>query len=111
MKKGFTVVELIASFTLAIIIAVLMFQVVLIIKGIFTNSGLKTQLLNKQALISDNIYRKKSASLTNSLRDKSFLLRVARVLLEKAAVKGESNEACDPVGHGEGQPEPIQSKA
>ena len=58
MKKGFTVVELIASFTLAIIIAVLMFQVVLVLKGIFTNSGLKTQLLNKQALISDNIYRK-----------------------------------------------------
>ena len=58
MKKGFTVVELIASFTLAIIIAVLMFQVVLVLKGTFTNSGLKTQLLNKQALVSDYIYKR-----------------------------------------------------
>lgn len=58
MKKGFTVIELISSFTLAIIIAVLMFQVVLVLKSIFTNSGLKTQLLNKQALMSNYIYEK-----------------------------------------------------
>ena len=75
MKKGFTVVELIASFTLAIIIAVLMFQVVLVLKGIFTNSGLKTQLLNKQALISDNIYKKiKSLSGGEKVRLKLFCL-------------------------------------
>lgn len=57
MKKGFTVIELISSFTLAVIIAVLMFQVVLVLKTTFTNSGLKTQLLNKQALISNYIYK------------------------------------------------------
>lgn len=58
MKKGFTVVELIVSFSLVMVIAIFLFQIVIGIKNLYTNSGLKTELLNKQSLISYEINKK-----------------------------------------------------
>ncbi|MEG2322247.1 MAG: hypothetical protein RSB71_02040 [Bacilli bacterium] len=54
-KNGFTVVELIVSFALTATVAVILLQIVIGLKNMYINSGLKTQLLNKQALISDKI--------------------------------------------------------
>lgn len=54
-KKGVTTVELVVSFALTMTIAVLLFQVVLNLKNLYVNSGTKTQLLNKQAVIMDKI--------------------------------------------------------
>lgn len=55
MKKGFTVVELIVSFSLTMVIVVFLFQIVISLKNMYTANSLKTELLNKQAIISDKI--------------------------------------------------------
>ena len=51
-KKGFTVVELIVSFTLAMVISVFLFQIVINLKNLYTNSTIKTELINIQSLVS-----------------------------------------------------------
>lgn len=56
-KNGFTVVELIVSFTLVITICVFLFQLVLLLRNIYNNNDLKTELLNQQANFSDLIYK------------------------------------------------------
>lgn len=58
MKKGFTVVELIVSFSLTMLITTFLFQLVIGLKNLYENSGLKTELLNKQSLISKEINEK-----------------------------------------------------
>ena len=54
-KKGMTVVELIVSFSLVMTIVVFLIQIIINLTGIYNNNDKKTELLNKQALISDNI--------------------------------------------------------
>ena len=54
-KKGFTVVELIVSITLTFVIVSLLFQVLLSLRDVYVSSGVRTQLLNKQTLISTKI--------------------------------------------------------
>lgn len=54
-KKGMTVVELIVSFSLVMTIVVFLIQIIINLTGIYNNNDEKTQLLNKQSLISDNI--------------------------------------------------------
>lgn len=66
MKKGFTVVELIVSFSLVMVIVIFLFQIVIGLKNLYNNSGLKTELLNKQSLISNEINKKLSSKeITN----------------------------------------------
>ncbi len=48
-NKGFTLVELIASFSLALVIMFFLFQIVLTIRELYVSSGLKTEMLIKQA--------------------------------------------------------------
>lgn len=54
-NRAFTVVELITSFALVMIIATVLLGIVISLKNMFENSGIKTQLLNKQAMISQKI--------------------------------------------------------
>lgn len=54
-KNGFTVVELIASFALTSLIVALLFEIIFILKDLYTTSGIKTELLTKQALMSEKI--------------------------------------------------------
>lgn len=54
-KNGFTVVELIASFALTSLIVALLFEIVFILKDLYASSGIKTELLTKQALMSEKI--------------------------------------------------------
>lgn len=54
-KRGFTTVELIVSFGLVTIISLFLFQLIFVLKTIFIESGIKTKLLTKQAVISEKI--------------------------------------------------------
>lgn len=50
-KKGFTLVELIASFALALTIMFFLFQIVIAIKDLYVYSGLKTEMMIRQTNI------------------------------------------------------------
>lgn len=54
-KKGFTVVELIVSFALVMIVVVILVQIVTIVKTLYLNTGIKTELLHKQAIMNRKI--------------------------------------------------------
>jgi len=55
-KKGFTIVELMTTFTLVSIIAVLLINLTLTLKEIYINGDMKTALLTKQGNMTDKIY-------------------------------------------------------
>ena len=57
-KKGFTLVELIATFSLAAIVFIVLINILVIIKDIYTSSDTKTQLLINQANLSNAINSK-----------------------------------------------------
>ena len=54
-NKGFTVVELIASFALTMVIAVLLFEVLIEVKDVFADTNIKTAIQQKSSIISKNI--------------------------------------------------------
>ncbi len=54
-NKGFTVVELIASFALTMVIVVFLFEVLIEIKDVFIETSLKTTIQEKMGVISKNI--------------------------------------------------------
>lgn len=54
-KKGFTLVELITTFALATVIIVLLINIVLIIKNIYSKNNLKTELIIEQSNLSNLI--------------------------------------------------------
>lgn len=55
-NKGFTLVEMLVSFTLSMILIMLLFQLIINLKDIYMLSGIKTELLNKQYLMTNKIY-------------------------------------------------------
>ena len=55
-NKGFTLVEMLVSFTLSMILIIILFQLIINLKDIYMSSGIKTELLNKQYLITNKIY-------------------------------------------------------
>lgn len=61
-KKGLSVVELIVSFVLCILVFVFIIQVVSSVEELYINLGIKTELLNKQSLISEDVNNKLSNS-------------------------------------------------
>ena len=54
--KGFTTVELITTFGLVMIIALLLMELVLSLKKMYVNSAIRATLLNRQAIMTKNIY-------------------------------------------------------
>ena len=54
-KKGFTLVELITTFALASVIIILLINIVLIIKNIYSKNNLKTELIIEQSNLSNLI--------------------------------------------------------
>ena len=54
-NKGFTVVELIASFALTMVIAVFLFEVLIEVKDVFADTNIKTAIKQKSSII---IYEK-----------------------------------------------------
>ena len=55
-NKGFTVVELIAAFSITMVICIFLFELLLEVKDIFVETSLKTSIQEKNAIISKNIY-------------------------------------------------------
>lgn len=55
-NKGFTLVELLSTFILSSVIIVLLFQLIINLKDVYQQSGLKTDMLNKQYIITNKIY-------------------------------------------------------
>lgn len=55
-NRGFSLVELIVSFTLTMVIVIILFEIVVTMKDLYVNSVTKTELLNKQNLFTDYIY-------------------------------------------------------
>ena len=66
-KKGFTVVELIVSFSLTAVITIFLVQIVMALNNIYNSSGIKTELLTKQSLISSQINKKFSDKKISSV--------------------------------------------
>lgn len=54
-KNGFTVVEMVVSFSVTMIIMVFMFELVILVKDLYVSYGVKTELLTKQAILSEKI--------------------------------------------------------
>lgn len=56
-NKGFSIIELIVSFTICTVIMIILFQIVLVLKELYEKSAIKTTLLNKQNIITNLIYK------------------------------------------------------
>ena len=54
-NKGFTVVETIVSFVLTSIIVLFLFELIILLKELYVSSGIKSQLLTKQTIMSEKI--------------------------------------------------------
>lgn len=54
-RRGFTVVELTVSFSLTLVIVLILFQIVLNLKELYVKDGLKTELLIKQGLMTKKV--------------------------------------------------------
>lgn len=54
-KNGFTLIELITTFTLASIIMVFLFSIVMVLKDTYISKHTKTELIIKQSLLSQKI--------------------------------------------------------
>lgn len=61
-NKGMTLVELIASFTLSSVIVVLLMNVLVILKDVYYNSSLKSELVIIQSGLSNQINKKFSSN-------------------------------------------------
>ena len=55
-KKGFTLIEMLVSFVLSMVLIIILFQLIIVLKEIYVSSGIKTELLNKQYLMTNKIY-------------------------------------------------------
>lgn len=54
-NKGFTVVEMIVSFSVTMVIMVFMFELVILVKDLYVSYGIKTEMLTKQSILSEKI--------------------------------------------------------
>ena len=55
-NKGFSILELIVSFSLTMIIVVVLFEIIIYMKELYEKSITQTELINRQNLITDYIY-------------------------------------------------------
>jgi len=71
-KKGFTVIELLASFALTMIIVIFLFEIVIELKDIYVETALKTDIQTKTAVISKNIKRVLPFDSVNSINCEDY---------------------------------------
>ena len=55
-NKGITIVELVVSISILSIVVLFLFQLILSLKEVYTSSGVKTEMLNKQAIINLHLF-------------------------------------------------------
>ncbi len=56
-NKAFTLVEMLVSFTLSMILIIILFQLIINLKDVYMTSGIKTEMINKQYLMTNKIYK------------------------------------------------------
>lgn len=56
-NKGFTLIEMLVSFVLSMVLVIILFQLILNLKEVYMSSGIKSELLNKQNIITNKIYK------------------------------------------------------
>ena len=61
-NKGFTVVELLASFALTMVIVVFLFEILIELKDLYYEAGLKTEVIHKQSMLVDKMRRQLDTS-------------------------------------------------
>lgn len=54
-NHGFTVIELVVSFTITLVVILLLFQIVISLKDLYVKDGIRTELLIKQSLMGEKI--------------------------------------------------------
>lgn len=55
-NKGFSIVELIVSFSICMVVVVMLFEIVIVLKETLEKSEIKTQLYNTQNVLVEQIY-------------------------------------------------------
>lgn len=63
-NKGFTIIELLSSIVLISIISIVLIEVIVSLRDMYVSSGMKTELLNKQGILSNKI---NDALITNQV--------------------------------------------
>ena len=66
-NKGFTVIELLASFTLTMIIVVFLFEIVLELKDVYVNESIKTTIINENAVAAVAINQTLEENVLNNI--------------------------------------------
>lgn len=54
-NRGFSTVELVTTFALTLVVVTVLLQLVVVLKELYVNNGIRNNLLTKQALISEKI--------------------------------------------------------
>jgi hypothetical protein len=65
-KKGFTLIELITTFALTSVIIIILINIVIVIKNIYTKNDVKSELLIEQSNLSNLINKKFDVDFLNS---------------------------------------------
>ena len=94
-KKGMTLVELIVTFTLAIVIVVFLIQIIVNLTKIYNNNALKTNILNKNLVdlskCGDNCYNFIYSDATKEkleVKDNKITFASYTTLIPNATVEG-----------------------
>ena len=67
-KKGFTLIELITTFALSAVIIVILINIIVVIRNIYSNNDLKSQLYINQSILSNMMNKKINHDNLNSYR-------------------------------------------
>lgn len=55
-NKGFSILELIVSFSICMVVMVVLLEIVITLKEVYEKSGIRTEMLNKENIIVDLVY-------------------------------------------------------
>ncbi|MCM1370490.1 MAG: prepilin-type N-terminal cleavage/methylation domain-containing protein [Clostridium sp.] len=55
-KNAFTIVELIVSLSITLVVMIILYEIIILLKDTFQSSSLKTEILNKESILIDNMY-------------------------------------------------------
>ena len=81
-NKGFTMIELLASFVLTMVIVVFLFEVVLSLKDVYVNQTTKTEIISKNAVIATSLNKSLSNSSNISCGSTSCSIDETSVIIE-----------------------------
>lgn len=65
-KKGFTLIELITTFALASVLIIILINIIIVIKNIYSKNDVRSELLLEQSNLSNLIYSKFDKDFLNS---------------------------------------------